>query len=84
MVENAGLIYGINGPIVYVKGDVDFKMSEMVYVGEERLIGEVIGLSSKYATVQVYEETNGLKPGAKVASGKMVISSKQANWPSRP
>jgi V/A-type H+-transporting ATPase subunit A len=74
MVENEGLIYGINGPIVYVKGEVDFKMSEMVYVGKERLIGEVIGLSSKYATVQVYEETNGLKPGDQVYSTGDAIS----------
>lgn len=74
MMENVGLIYGINGPIVYVKGDVDFKMSEMVYVGEERLIGEVIGLSKKYATVQVYEETNGLKPGENVYPTKDAIS----------
>lgn len=74
MVENVGKIYGINGPIVYVKGDVDFKMSEMVYVGLEKLIGEVIGLSSEYVTVQVYEETNGLKPGDEVISTGDAIS----------
>ncbi len=74
MIENVGIIYGINGPIVYVKGNIDFKMSEMVYVGEERLIGEVIGLSSKYATVQVYEETNGLKPGDQVYATGDAIS----------
>lgn len=74
MEEKAGSIYGINGPIVYVKGTVDFEMSEMVYVGKERLIGEVIGLSKKYATVQVYEETYGLMPGDQVISTSDPIS----------
>ena len=35
-------IYGINGPVIYLKGKTDFKMSEMVHVGEEKLVGEVI------------------------------------------
>ncbi len=74
MAEKVGSIYGINGPIVYVKGDVDFRMSEMVYVGKERLIGEVIGLSSEYITMQVYEETSGLKPGDEVFSTGDAIS----------
>ncbi len=38
-------------------------MSEMVYVGEERLVGEVISLKNRITTVQVFEETGGLKPG---------------------
>jgi len=37
-------IYGINGPVIYLKGKTDFKMSEMVHVGEEKLVGEVISL----------------------------------------
>ncbi len=74
MEEKAGIIYGINGPVVYVKGTVDFEMSEMVYVGKERLIGEVIALSKKFATVQVYEETNGLTTGEQVFSTSDPIS----------
>ena len=35
-----GKIYGINGPVVYLKGNTGFKMSEMVYVGKERLVGK--------------------------------------------
>lgn len=58
-----GKIYGINGPVVYIKGKTDFTMGEMVYVSEEKLVGEVIGLTSEMTTVQVYEETSGLKPG---------------------
>ena len=58
-----GKIYGINGPVVYIKGKTDFQMGEMVYVSEEKLVGEIIGLTSEMTTVQVYEETSGLKPG---------------------
>ena len=49
-------IYGINGPVIYLKGKTDFKMSEMVHVGEEKLVGEVISLDKDRTTVQVYEE----------------------------
>ena len=45
-------------------------MSEMVYVGEEHLVGEVIALDKDRTTIQVYEETSGLRPGEEViASG---------------
>ncbi|MBE5957593.1 MAG: V-type ATP synthase subunit A [Lachnospiraceae bacterium] len=62
-MEKASKIYGINGPVVYIKGKTDFQMGEMVYVSEERLVGEVIGLTAEMTTIQVYEETSGLKPG---------------------
>ena len=39
-----GLIYGINGPIVYLKNAKGFQMAEMVYVGNEKLVGEVVSL----------------------------------------
>ena len=58
-----GRIFGINGPVVKVKGSDAFEMQEMVYVGEEKLIGEVIGVTSETTIVQVYEETTGLKVG---------------------
>ena len=62
----SGKIYGINGPIIYINGKTDFQISEMVYVGEENLVGEVISLTKDRTTIQVYEETSGLKPGDKV------------------
>ena len=62
------VIFGINGPVVTIKGETDLSMMEMVYVGKEKLIGEVIGLDKKMTTIQVYEETTGLKPGAPVYS----------------
>ena len=61
-----GNIYGINGPIITIRGNLGFKMSEMVYVGEHRLVGEVIGLTKEQTTIQVFEETTGLKPGERV------------------
>ena len=66
MAEN--LIYSINGPVVTVRGKTGFSMMEMVYVGEARLVGEVIRLSEDAATIQVYEETGGLAPGEPVYS----------------
>ena len=62
-MSNTGIIYGVNGPVIYLKGDSGFKISEMVYVGPEHLVGEIIGLKKGMTTVQVFEETTGLKPG---------------------
>ncbi len=56
-------VHGINGPVVTIKGASGFSMMEMVYVGEKKLIGEVISVNSDITTVQVYEDTQGLKPG---------------------
>nr|MDE7390355.1 V-type ATP synthase subunit A [Lachnospiraceae bacterium] len=52
-----------NGPVVTVKNSRTFSMMEMVYVGDQRLVGEVIKMSDKETVIQVYEETTGLKPG---------------------
>lgn len=72
--KNIGTIYGINGPVIYLKGKTGFKMSEMVYVGKERLVGEVISLDKEMTTIQVYEETSGLKPGEIVESTGSAVS----------
>lgn len=72
-MNKKGTIYGINGPIIYLKGNTGFKMSEMVHVGKEKLVGEVIALDKDMTTIQVYEETSGLYPGEEVtASGDAV------------
>lgn len=65
-MNNINVIYGINGPVVTVKDTKMFSMMEMVYVGSDRLIGEVIGITDDVTTIQVYEETTGLKPGEAV------------------
>ncbi len=69
-----GTIFGINGPIVTIKGNLGFTMSEMVYVGEKRLVGEVIGLTKAQTTIQVFEETTGLHPGELVEGAGKAIS----------
>jgi V/A-type H+-transporting ATPase subunit A len=62
-MNSNNVIYSINGPVVTVNGQTDLEMMEMVFVGEKRLIGEVIRIDSDAAVIQVYEETSGLKPG---------------------
>ena len=74
MSEKTGVIYGINGPIIYMKNAVGFKMSEMVYVGKEKLVGEVISLQGDTTMVQVYEETSGMKPGELVYGTDSAVS----------
>ncbi len=73
-MNRTGVIYGINGPVIYLEGNTGFKMSEMVYVGKEKLVGEVIGLNRDMTTVQVFEETTGLKPGELVEATGDAIS----------
>jgi len=56
-----GYISGINGSVVTINGSLDFKMREMVMVGETKLIGEVIAIRGKNVIAQVYEVTTGLR-----------------------
>lgn len=72
--KKSGIIFGINGPVVTLQGDPGFQMNEMVYVGPEQLIGEVIGLSKEKTIIQVYEETSGLKPGQTVSASGAPVS----------
>lgn len=62
-MAKTGVIYGINGPVIYLKGNTGFEMSEMVYVGKDKLVGEVIRLNKDTTTIQCFEETTGLAPG---------------------
>lgn len=61
-----GKIVRITGPVVIADGMKGSEMYELVKVGEEGLMGEIIGLTEDRATIQVYEETSGIKPGEKV------------------
>ena len=61
-MKNQNVIYGINGPVVTVKDTDSFSMMEMVFVGYDKLVGEVIGITDDFTTIQVYEETTGLRP----------------------
>ena len=78
-MSRTGIIYGVNGPVIYLKGDPGFKISEMVYVGKDNLVGEVIGLKKGMTTVQVFEETTGLRPGETVTgTGEPTAAEQQA------
>ena len=59
-------IDGINGPVIRVKGGRELAMMDMVYVGNQRLLGEVVGVTSDASTVQIYEDSTGLHHGEPV------------------
>ena len=63
----------INGPVVVAKGG-SFLMNEMVRIGEKKIVGEVIGLNGDNATIQVYEETSGLKIGEPIEGSGRPLS----------
>ncbi|MDO5423183.1 MAG: V-type ATP synthase subunit A [Eubacteriales bacterium] len=73
-MNRTGVIYGINGPVIYLKGNTGFQMAEMVHVGQEHLVGEVIALDEDTTTIQVFEETTGLRPGETVEATGDAIS----------
>ena len=60
------VIYSINGSVISVRYSLTLAMSEMVYVGEKKLLGEVIRIDDDRVMIQVYESTTGLKPGEEV------------------
>ncbi len=64
--EAVGTVIYINGPVVKAAGMAEASMMELVYVSEERLAGEIIALEEDVATIQVYEDTTGIKPGMPV------------------
>ena len=61
-----GVLEKISGPVVTASGLRDAKMYDVVKVGKEGLIGEIIRLDAELATIQVYEDTSGLRPGEPV------------------
>ncbi|MGB8216726.1 MAG: ATP synthase subunit A [Candidatus Methanoperedens sp.] len=72
-MKNKGEIYRISGPVVIISG-LNTKMYDVVKVGNEGLMGEVIGIEGEKSTVQVYEETSGLRPGEPVENTGMSLS----------
>ena len=65
--DGDGRIASVSGPVVTASG-LDARMNDVVYVGEEGLMGEVIEIEGDVTTVQVYEETSGVSPGEPVAN----------------
>lgn len=76
MEDKMGIITYINGPVIKAENMSRFKMREMVTVGEKKLIGEVISIDKDTGTIQVYEETTGLKVGEMVHSTGSPLSVK--------
>ena len=62
---DTGVIQRVSGPVVVAR-DLDARMNDVVYVGDEGLMGEVIEIEGETTTIQVYEETSGVSPGEPV------------------
>ena len=65
---NSGKIVKVAGPVVVAEGMVGARMYDVVRVGEENLIGEIVELHGERASIQVYEDTVGIGPGEKVVN----------------
>ena len=73
-MSSKGTILKVAGPLVIAEGMRDTNMYDVVRVSEQRLIGEVIEMHGDQASIQVYEETSGLKPGEPVESTDAPLS----------
>jgi V/A-type H+-transporting ATPase subunit A len=69
-----GTVGRVNGPVIEAEGISDAMMMELVHVGEARLVGEVIKLHGRKATLQVYEDTTGIAPGAPIYGSGLPLS----------
>ncbi len=74
MSEQVGTVTWINGPVIKARGSRHVSMLELVEVGDQHLVGEVIGLNGDMITAQVYEETSGMRPGAPVFGTGLPLS----------
>jgi V/A-type H+-transporting ATPase subunit A len=74
MTDQVGTVTWINGPVIRARGSRNVSMLELVEVGEEHLIGEVISLQGDTITAQVYEETSGMRPGAPIFGTGLPLS----------
>ncbi len=74
MSQQVGTVTWINGPVIRARGSRNVSMLELVEVGDEHLVGEVIGLEGDVITAQVYEETSGMRPGAPVFGTGLPLS----------
>ncbi|MBQ6047983.1 MAG: V-type ATP synthase subunit A [Oscillospiraceae bacterium] len=70
----SGKVTKVSGPLVVAEGLADANVSDVVRVGRQRLIGEILNMTGDSASIQVYEETSGLGPGADVETTGMPMS----------
>ena len=73
-MSSTGTIKKVAGPLVIASGMRDANMSDVVRVSKQRLIGEIIEMHGDEASIQVYEETSGLRPGETVESTGGAVS----------
>jgi V/A-type H+-transporting ATPase subunit A len=71
-MEEKGEVYRVSGPVVTAEG-IRPRMYDVVAVGRERLMGEVIGLEGDRSIIQVYEDTSGIRPGEEVVNTGMPL-----------
>lgn len=70
----SGRIIKVSGPLVVAEGLADANMADVVRVGDERLMGEILNMTGSSAAIQVYEETSGLGPGTEVETTHYPLS----------
>ena len=70
----SGKVVKVSGPLVVATGLADANMADVVRVGQQRLIGEILTMTGDSAAIQVYEETSGLGPGAEVETTGFPLS----------
>lgn len=75
----SGKVVKVSGPLVVATGLKDANMSDVVRVGPQRLIGEILTMKGDSASIQVYEETSGLGPGAEVETTRR--AHERGAWP---
>ena len=72
-MKDKGILYRIAGPVVVAK-NLEARMYDVVKVGREKLMGEVIQIEGDKVTIQVYEDTSGIKPGEPVENTNLPLS----------
>ena len=75
-----GKIVKVSGPLVVATGMEEANMADVVRVGAQRLIGEILNMTGDAASIQVYEETSGLGPGAEVVTTGAPLSGEPVSY----
>ncbi|MCJ2520156.1 MAG: hypothetical protein LN412_04315, partial [Candidatus Thermoplasmatota archaeon] len=70
--SSTGEIYRVAGPVITATG-IRPRMYDVIFVGEEQLMGEVIGVNREKTIIQVYEDTSGIRPGEKVSDTRQPL-----------
>jgi len=74
VLEIIGKVEKVIGPVVHARGVTKARMLDLVEVGDDHLVGEIVKLQGERAAIQVYEDTTGLTPGSAVYSAGVPLS----------